>query len=221
MRAKDITPGAVYAYQERDWYAPEPIVFLAPANKDNLFQDRDKRAAMAAGEPLYRRAAKNLTRPYRHHSYPSSRVGYMAVRLHADSDDARTKIDAAPLTKVTLDRALAATDTHVAVDGVRVDFTLVVDMAKVLGPYDEVIAAYRAKQEADQRAREEKLALVAANNARADAVIARLADLGVKVSKYPSAYKDTDVNLALRIEAGEELVRLLDGVPTDAGKDRS
>ncbi|MER6575793.1 hypothetical protein [Nonomuraea sp. NPDC001023] len=119
MRAKDITPGDVYAYQERAGEPVRPIVFLAPMDRNHLYiksrtPGRAFHPAAAGSEP---RAGT---------VYNSGTVGYPA----AIGTGSATVAD---MRAITLDRFKQAT----SVLGRRCEYTLVTRLARVIGRWEE------------------------------------------------------------------------------------
>lgn len=119
MKAKDVKPGEVYAYQERAGEPVRPIVFLAPCDRDHLYiksrsAGRAFRKASAGSEP------RNGT------VYNAGTVGYPA----AIGTGSATPAD---LLSITLGRFEQVT----SVLGRRCEYTLVYRMARVIGTWDE------------------------------------------------------------------------------------
>lgn len=123
MKAKDIKPGEVYAYQERAGEPVRPIVFLAPCDRDHLYiksrtAGRAFRKAPAGSEP------RNGT------VYNAGTAGYPA----AIGTGSATPAD---LLSVTLERFEQVT----SILGRRCEYTLVVRMARVIGTWAEFSAS--------------------------------------------------------------------------------
>ena len=119
MRAKDITPGEVYAYQERAGEPVRPIVFLAPVDRDHLYAK-----SRTSGRAFHKAAAGS--EPRAGTVYNSGTVGYPAAV--GTGDAAATDMRA-----ITLDRFERVT----SVLGRRCEYTLVTRLARVIGRWEE------------------------------------------------------------------------------------
>ena len=117
MKAKDVQPGVVYAYRDHFHGRLRPIVFLAPLDRDHLY------ATSPVHGPTFSKAPEGSA-PRAGTVYNGGTIGYPAVLGEAGSnlDDLRA---------VTLARFQRVTSTL----GRRCEYTLVVRMARVVGPW--------------------------------------------------------------------------------------
>lgn len=118
MKAKDVKPGVVYAYRDRFYPEPRPIVFLAPTDRDHLYI-KTRTAGRA-----FQKAPEGST-PSDGTVWNSGTIGYPAVLgdVGSNLDDLRA---------VTLARFRQVSSTL----GRRCEYTLVVRLARVVGPWD-------------------------------------------------------------------------------------
>ena len=168
MRKNEIKPGVIYAYQRGRgyWDTPTPIVFLA--STDVLFAEGSP--YRKADAPTYFRAAGD-SKPRAKSGFNGRDWGYAAVRADFGHD-----IDPQDLLKPTLAEFEATTSGLCqSVEGAR--FTLVTSLATITGLYDEVLAEYQTRQDADRRQREQ-------DQARRDAVHARSADIISQLARF-------------------------------------
>lgn len=119
MKAKDVQPGAVYAYRDHFHGRLRPIVFLAPLHRDHLY------IKSPINGPTFRKAPEGST-PRAGTVYNGGTIGYPAVLGDVDSD-----LD--ELRAVTLGRFQRVTSTL----GRRCEYTLVVRLARVVGPWTD------------------------------------------------------------------------------------
>jgi hypothetical protein len=122
MRAKDITPGEVYAYQERAGEPVRPIVFLAPLDRNHLYIK-----SRTSGRAF--RKASEASEPRAGTAYNSGTIGYPA----AVGTGIATPAD---MRAITLDRF----ERTMSVLGRRCEYMLVTRLARVIGRWEEFAA---------------------------------------------------------------------------------
>jgi hypothetical protein len=194
MKAKDIKPGVVYGINSSKSYGTaNPIVFLAPVDRDHLYQTTSRHSP--EGTPSHVKARAGA-KPGRGSMFSSPTIGYPAVVGRGDHTLDRLKT-------VTLADFEAATSTHSSDDWW---FTLVTVLGHIQGPYEEVRAAEEAQrrarieaQQADEQARERAVA-------RFDGLAATLAKYGVTVSP-DERYHPT--RLLIDFDEADKLLALL------------
>ena len=192
MRKQDIKPGVVYAYQEGKYQSLRPVAFLSA----------DLYASQGRSEhgPRFRKAASDA-KP-QSGTYGSPSTGY-AVAIMREQFGRRVDRDevAARLTKVTLADAAAAGWEHL--DDL-IGFMLIVRLAPVLGPWDEVMAQQR--EEAEEKARRQA-AIAATAKALDDraAVVRRV----LIVNSISPRFSGTSRDLIVSLDNAEKLVALL------------
>lgn len=159
MRATEIQPGVVYAY--RNSSGLYPIVFLARADRDHLYRSADR--FRQPGTPAFQKAPAGA-KPHRG-TRISGTCGYPVV-VGYGAETGETTVEA--LTVVDLADFEAAT-TGGVVDGLA--FDLVTSLGRVVGPWQEAVAAEAAaRQEWDTAAAREREARQAAQQRTTDLV---------------------------------------------------
>ena len=119
MKAKDIKPGEVYAYQERAGEPVQPIVFLAPLDRDHLYAK-----SSTAGRAFRKAPAGSELRNGT--VYNSGTVGYPAAVGIG-------RATLADVQAITLNRFEQVTSTL----GRRCEYMLVTRLARVIGRWEE------------------------------------------------------------------------------------
>jgi len=192
MRKQDIKPGVVYAYQEGKYQDPKPVMLLS--------------ADLYASQPRselgtrFRKAADDA-KP-RSGTYGSGSTGYL-VAIMRDQFTRRMDRDevAARMAKVTLADAQAAGWEHLDDE---IGLMLLIRLAPVLGPWDEVMAQRR--EAAEEKARRQAALAAAAKVLDDRAAKIRLVLIASGVSpRFSTAARD----LILSLEDAEKLASLL------------
>ncbi|MDP9870396.1 MULTISPECIES: hypothetical protein [Streptosporangium] len=163
MKKSGIKPGEFYALNNR--YSTDLVRVI---NLDQLVVNVDRswdRTVRACFE------TSRDKRPTRWNYAQAS--GFAAVKLASDTPELR---EAAA--KLTLDDFLAATNSEPA-DGL--EFVIVTTLAKILGPYTEVMAAKEAEEERARLAREQSEKKAAEVAERFNGIRGRLNAMGVTV----------------------------------------
>ena len=191
MRKQDIKPGVVYAYREgrltSDWREPSPCVFLAAPADGQLYATSRSRGT--DGAPYFKAALKGAKA-----SWPN---GYPVVMIaHTDHIP-----DAVSVTLADFETATSA-----KAPGGR--YSIVSNLAYIVGPYDEVIADRKIRWEAGRLENERQREIEQARRRRGTAVIAALAAAGVRVDRLPMYDEDIVIPLA---EAEKLIALLADG----------
>lgn len=196
MKAKDIKPGEVYAYRPSKYGRIIPVVLLAPADKDNLYVSQPTRRK--SGDPWYPKAPR-ATKPSRGSGYSDPSYGYPAVMPLTE------KGDLAVLRGVTLADFEAATQREDHERGIT--FMLLDNVAHIVGPYEEIIAAEAEARAAEMAERQAKSDREAEVRARALDLIVALNAHGVKAGRADTAGGGTV--LTLRLGEVDKLLALL------------
>ena len=203
MRKNQIKPGVIYAYQRnRDGSdRPTPIVFLTAPADGILYREANPTTVSAGGShtPAPRTRANQIAAGT---GYGSRSTGYPAVMV-----DYNAVVILDDLLKLTLDDFEKTTSNHgTGIEGAR--FTVVTSLATITGPYDEVMAAYNERRDADRQQREQDQARTAGHlTIRAVSLNERLARFGVgnSVERASSGY------LKITLDEAEKLLTLLEG----------
>jgi hypothetical protein len=192
MRKHDIQPGVVYAYQEGKYQDPKPVMFLST----DLYTSQ-RRSELG---PRFRKAASDATPHSGRYDNPST--GYL-VAIMRDQFLKRVDRDevAARMAKVTLADAQAAGWEHL--DDL-ISFMLLVRLAPVLGPWDEVMAQRREADEEKARRQAAIAAEAKALDDRAAKVRLVLITNGIS-ARFSTAARDLIVSL----DDAEKLTALL------------
>jgi len=197
MKAKDIKPGVVYAYQRSKYSSPQPVVFLTSVAPEHLYRTTSR--YRSADSPAFQKA-NSQAKPKLGTGYSDATVGYPAVIPYGG---AGREI----LTEVTLDEFKAATGD---VDHLRdIEFRLVTSLGHIIGPYEEVVAAQAEKRAAEEAAWQAKRDQETASHDRAVDLITALAAHGVK-----AGWGDTAGRTVLTLSL-DEMDKLLAMLPTN------
>jgi hypothetical protein len=198
MRKQDIKPGVVYAYQRDHSYCgrPLPVVFLnTPAGSELYSESSVRPLSRSRGMPAFYRAHAQA-KP--HAVSFGSDVGYPAVRFRWDATGHISE-----LLSVTL------ADFEAAVERTQGDreFTVITSLAAIVGPWDEVKAAYDERKRANDEQKRADAEAADASRTRAMDVMRALRAYGVEVSRLPAYGAVKSVSLSL--EEAEKLVAVL------------
>ncbi|MDH2424789.1 hypothetical protein [Sphaerisporangium sp. TRM90804] len=194
MKAKDIKPGVVYAYQRgRGEYAPlQAVVLLAPADGDHLYQTTSHHRA--AGSPLFAKV-RSGAKPKRGQGWSAPDVGYPVVIGPAEA-----------LEGATLE-GFEATTSHYYNAELGAEFKVLTSLTGVVGLYEDALAEQKQRQEeARQQWDREERAREAAQR-RARALTAALRKVGV------DATPDNPNNPAALVITLDEVDKLLALLP--------
>lgn len=196
MKTKDIKPGTVYAYRAGSKYGViRPVVFLAPADSDNLYRDANHRSWSRSGVNYQRH--EQATKPAANSSHYGP-IGWPAATVERNAD-------MPALAGVALAGFEAATEHTERTEAGSVTYMLVTSAAHILGEYDEVVAAQQVERDEYEAARRRAEAADEARRDRAEAQIEALADFGIE------AFRDTEIRSRLTLHAADvdKLLRLL------------
>ena len=203
MKRTSIKAGVVYAIKTR-YGSPSPIVFL-----------EDGAAGLYGrgnyGRDPYRKLDENsYTKAKRGTGFSESSRGYAAIKVSwsgdlkdADAAEQMRAIDP----EAELARFLA--DESPSVSGLA--FELVTGLSQIDGLYDEELAAYNARMEAERAADRRKRNESAARTNRITAVIEALSAYGIRAK---GAWEGKQVELS--VDEAEKLLDLLRDRPAPA-----
>jgi hypothetical protein len=189
MRKQDVKAGVVYAYREGkgDWAAPRPVVFLAAPKDGEQYLPSPVR-----GE----KGQTYFTKP------PSSggmryRAGYPIVRVMPERLAEANADTLADFEKASSPRARAGR------------FDTISNLAYIIGPYAEELAAYEGRASAARERRARELEAEQASRARAIDVITALSAHDIRPRRI-AAYGPVEA-LWLPLGEAEKLVAMLSG----------
>jgi hypothetical protein len=193
MRKADIKLGVVYAYQD-SLGPPRPAVILSTDlySTRGRLSNRDEYAARAIAG----------TKPGT--SYMGVSTGYLAV-----VPDYGTKRERGDLTRDMLAFSLADAEKVTDGDlGGDLHVEVITTLAKITGPYDEVMAERAASVERERQQRQEDDAARRARDERKAAIVSRFSVLDLTVSPD---YRVPDV-LTLSLAEAEAIAEKLEGL---------
>jgi hypothetical protein len=170
MRKQDIKLGTIYAYQNRSWNDPQPLVFLS----STLYRQRWR--GDLHSDPAYLPGGDaGYTKPAAGRPTYSPAVGYPVLigRQNALPDQIATMMRIKPIA-ITTGLAQQHADAGIYL-------TLLTRMASVIGLYDEVMQQMARQKDNDRRQREEATAARNRLQLQRDDLSARLEVLGIEV----------------------------------------
>jgi hypothetical protein len=191
VKAKDIEPGVIYAYQRgRGEYASiDAVMVLTPATPDNVYHAIESHRP--PGTAAFKKAKPGI-KPRRGKGWSNSDYGYPAVMGPVDK-----------LAAATLADFEAATSPY-HVDGCH--FLVLTSTTPLVGPYEEAVAAQQQARAAAQDRREQERAERKADAAKAEGLVAALAKAGVQAQAATDWHPRA---LTIPLDQAEKLVALL------------
>jgi hypothetical protein len=199
MRKQDIKPGVVYAYQRGTYDDPRPVVFLSL----DLYSDRRR----GAEGPRFRKACDG-DKPHSG-TFGSGSTGYLIAEMRGGWRNDAERAEAAERMK-SLTLADALTSREAGPDDLT-DFDVLPRLTAIVGPWDEVIAAKRARDEKARQVAQREQAERLARDDRAVDVLRTLKAAGVRAQ-----YEGGHAEFRLSLDDAEKLASLLaaeDGDP--------
>ena len=154
------------------------------------------------GQPQYTKVTFRGAKPQTGTGYGSRGIGYAAVEAPWNAETSPQD-----LLKPTLAQFEQTADYQTGISGA--SFTLVTSLTAITGPYDEVMAAYEARRDADRRKREQDQARRDAVHARAADIISQLARFGAEPVSAGTSCAQPHIKLTL--DDAEKLLALLEG----------
>ena len=196
MKRTDIRAGVVYAVKS-SYGPPSPIVFLEDGARGIY-----SRSPYGRGAPVERDPKRY--KPKRGRGWEGTDCGYAAIR----GGSAREGEAAELLRSVDLPAELARflADKMPTADGL--SFEIVTGLGKIDGLYDEELAAYEARQEAERAERKREQGEAEAARNRADAITFRLSAFDVDAEAV-SKDREHWSHIVIPVADAEKLLALL------------
>lgn len=201
MKRNEIKAGVVYG-AERTFGNPDPVVFLQDGASATVWQENNY--GELAFEPASTGQRPGKDSLYGPRGYAIVRARRGAGKSDADVLGALRELDL--VAELARFRAKPRCDDNGGPASPHLEFGVLVNLTKVKGTYAGMVAGYEAQREQADRAREDSDRRFREENERGKAIVAGLAELGIKARAWPDTGRHA---VRLELDEAEKLIGML------------